>query len=585
MFFTASLHLALAIFGLGLLFKVSTWFRYSFDAGSGNMTPVKRVSAAIKGIILTVFSGKILTLLKVLVLDVILQNRILKEDFLRWLMHMLIYVGFMMLLLMHALEQIISVHIFSEYYSTLNPFFFLRDLFGLMVFAGLGIALYRRFILNVPNLRTNAMDLYAIVILAVVMISGVVLEGVKITSYTVYQEMVADYADSDDPEELMALESVWVKDFGVVSPNVTSPFDQEVMAQGRDMHEMSCAGCHSSPKWAFTGYLTAKILSPIALAMDRAGLPAVLWYIHFMACFIGLAYLPFSKMFHIFASPLSLLANAVMDGEESDPANIATRQIMELDACTHCGTCSLRCSVGVCFEEVSNINIFPSEKLGALKALAAGKKLSEQELMDIQDGLYLCTNCYRCTGVCPSGINLQDLWFNVREALLQRGYPELLALSPLSFYRGLRRDDITEDNYKKPLQVARKAIDDECNLTVVQDDIINLTLTDKRIREVLKKSAQGNSFSYCFSCFTCTTACPVVNSVDNLPEDLGLVPHQIIRAAVVGLSDPIFSSNMLWSCLGCYECQEHCPQGVCITDVFYELKNLAIKNVSGKKPN
>jgi hypothetical protein len=45
-------------------------------------------------------------------------------------------------------------------------------------------------------------------------------------------------------------------------------------------------------------------------------------------------------MFHIIASPISLLVNAVMDNEKSDPANIATRQAMELDACTHCGTCS-----------------------------------------------------------------------------------------------------------------------------------------------------------------------------------------------------------------------------------------------------
>jgi len=29
----------------------------------------------------------------------------------------------------------------------------------------------------------------------------------------------------------------------------------------------------------------------------------------------------------------------------------------------------------------------------------------------------------------------------------------------------------------------------------------------------------------------------------------------------------------------CYLCQEQCPQGVKVTEVLYELKNLAIKNV------
>jgi len=35
---------------------------------------------------------------------------------------------------------------------------------------------------------------------------------------------------------------------------------------------------------------------------------------------------------------------------------------------------------------------------------------------------------------------------------------------------------------------------------------------------------------------------------------------------------------MLWDCLTCYQCQEHCPQNVKVTEVLYGLKNLSIKN-------
>jgi heterodisulfide reductase subunit C len=42
------------------------------------------------------------------------------------------------------------------------------------------------------------------------------------------------------------------------------------------------------------------------------------------------------------------------------------------------------------------------------------------------------------------------------------------------------------------------------------------------------------------------------------------------------LKDLAFGSTMLWDCVTCYQCQEHCPQGVKVTDVLYELKNLAI---------
>ncbi len=588
MFFKASLYIALVVFGFGLIYKISTWFRYNIGTVERETTTSARVSAAIKGIFLTVFSSKILSLLRAFILDVLLQIRTLKESPLRWFMHMCIFYGFMLLLLMHALEKFISAPLFTEYASTeyastLNPFLFLRNLFFALIILGLAIALYRRFILKAPRLLTGAMDHYAIIILAVIMISGVFLEASKIGSYNSYQIMVEDYADTDDEEELKSLEAFWVKEFGVVSPNVKGPFDEDFLAQGQEMHEVSCAACHSLPQWAPVSYGVAKIIKPIALGLDRANVPTFLLYIHFLACFIGLAYLPFSKMFHIFASPLSLLANAVMDGEKSDPANIATRQVMELDACTHCGTCSLQCSVGVSFEEIPNVNILPSEKLASVKALAAGKKLSEQELRDIQEGLYLCTNCYNCTVACPVGINLQDLWFNVREALLQRGYPELLVLSPLSVYRGLKSDEMAQGQYEKPLQLAREAIAEECKSIGGQDKAFDLAQMDKGFKKSLGISAQGSStFSYCFTCTTCSSACPVVRNFDNPREALGLLPHQIIHAAALGLPDMIYTSNMLWTCLGCYECQEHCPQGVRVTDVLYEIKNLAIKHVKEK---
>ena len=91
MFFTASLYVSLVIFGIGLLFRVSTWFRYSLHPAAGELSFAKRVSAAVKGILLTVFSVKILRLIKVFFLDVLLQAPTFKESLLRWRMHMLIY--------------------------------------------------------------------------------------------------------------------------------------------------------------------------------------------------------------------------------------------------------------------------------------------------------------------------------------------------------------------------------------------------------------------------------------------------------------------------------------------------------------
>ena len=578
MFFTISLYIALAVFGLGLLYKISTWFRYRIGLDAREFSAAKRLAAAIKGLALTLLSGKIFTLFRVFILDVLLQIRVLRQDFLRWLMHICLYVGFMLLLLMHALDKFTTAVVFPQYYSTINPFLFLRDLFGFLVIAGIAIALYRRFIMKVPRLCTGGQDYYALIILAVIMISGVLLEATKITSYSKYQEMVEEYTVAADEEELRALETYWVKEFGVVSPTVKAPFDQELLKSGKEAHEMTCAQCHSKPQWAFLGYPTAKIISPIALGLDRANVAKILWYMHFLACWLGLAYLPFSKMFHIFASPLSLLANSVMDKESSIPANIATKQIMELDACTHCGSCTIHCSVGIAFESIPNLNILPSEKIASIKNFASGNHLTEQQIRHMQEGIFLCTNCERCTLVCPVGINLQDMWFSVREALLERGYPEFFMLSPFSYYRGLRRQALVEDGYREPLDRAREAIAAECHL-MSPDKLIPLSPADRAFRGGLSLSAQASTFSVCFGCQTCTTVCPVVANHDNPEETLNLLPHQIMHACGLGVRDLALGANMLWDCLTCYQCQEHCPQGVSVTDVLYELKNEAVKQL------
>jgi heterodisulfide reductase subunit C/nitrate reductase gamma subunit len=580
MFYDIALYVSLAIFGIGMIYKISNWFRRSIGINPSNITTSKRVSAAVKGILGTVFSGKIFILIKVFFVDVILQIRILREDFLRWLMHMLIYGGFMLLLLMHALDGIITEALFSEYASTLNPFMFLRDLFGFMVIVGIGIAIYRRIVMKVPRLKTNPMDSYAIIILAIIMLSGIFLEATKITSHTRYQEMVEEYADTDDEEELRTLESFWVQNFDIVSPTVKGPFEEEILAEGAEFHDMSCAACHSRPGSAFTGYVVAKITKPISLGLDRANMPTLLWYLHFLSCFVGMAYLPFSKMFHIFASPVSLLVNAVMEKEKSDTANIATRQVMELDACTHCGTCSRRCSVAVAFYKTGNMTILPSEKMVFLKDYVSDKDLDEEALRTIQEGAYLCTNCDRCTVVCPVGINLRDLWVNVKEEMIQKKRPVPLVLSQLSFYRSIDRQYLDSKDYSKPLDGSRKAIAAKCELINRPEKIIPLTPINKEFKNKAETSSQATSFTYCYSCENCSTVCPVVENYENPQDVLGLLPHQIMRSLGLGLSDLALGSNMLWDCVTCYQCQEHCPQGVKVTDILYELKNLAIKEAS-----
>jgi heterodisulfide reductase subunit C len=238
----------------------------------------------------------------------------------------------------------------------------------------------------------------------------------------------------------------------------------------------------------------------------------------------------------------------------------------------------MRCSVGTAFEEIPNRYILPSEKIEAVRMFAAGKKIDPFERERIQSGMYLCTNCHKCTDVCPVGINLQQLWFNFREFLLQKGAPELHVLSCLSLYRGLNREKIEPEHYFKVQKLAHEAVSGKDEQ--VHDIGLNPLKIDsgkKQLRDIFNTNTTANTLWACYSCSTCSNSCPVVASYPEPQKVLGLLPHQIIQATKMGLSEPVFTSRMLRDCLWCYACQQNCPQNVQVTDILFELKNLAIR--------
>ncbi len=579
MFFNLTLSISVLIFLFGVFYRVRLWFCLTLADDAEAHTPTQKFSSVAKGVFHIVFSRNILTLLKVIIFDIVFQLRTLKESPYRWAMHILIYYGFILLLLMHGLEPVIAEAYLADYYSTLNPYLFLRDFAGFMVIAGILMAMIRRFFIRPARLQTSSTDIYAVAVVAIVILSGILLEGFKISSYSDFKRMEQQYASLDDEAEINALASYWIQNFGVVNPNLKPPFSKEILSRGEAIHEENCMACHASPLWAFTGYTAAKITAPVVSSVSGTDFVTIIWYVHFLVAFIGLAYLPFSKMFHIVASPISLLANAVMDPETSRPQNFAVKQIMELDACTHCGACTTRCSVGIVLEAIPNLHILPSEKISALKKLAVKNQLEQRDIHLLQEGLYLCTNCHRCTDVCPAGINLQQLWHTVREVLLRQKHPEMLILSPLSLYRGLLSEKMTADQYLGPIKRVAEFVKTSYQ-TDIEDQTLRPDMADPDLRTRLVMSHQSRSFSCCYGCMTCTDACPVMHNYENPQKQLGLVPHQIMQCLHLGYMGMVLGSEMLWACLGCYQCQDHCPQGVHVTDVFYELKNIAVKQAT-----
>jgi heterodisulfide reductase subunit C/nitrate reductase gamma subunit len=556
MLFQILLYSSLFVCLFGLVCRFRLWFKLKIGPDSGRYSAWERFAAVNQCLFGALFSRHAPIFLKTLVLDVLVQIRIMREDFLRWTMHTLIVCGFILLLLMHALSGQISSALFPEYEPTLNPFMFLRNLFGAMVLIGLAIAVIRRLKLPVLKLATRKRDWYAILILAAIIVSGFILEGIKIISAPVFMEMAEDYAYLYE-EELEALKSYWVQDYNMVFPGETLEMDDDTVALGAELHEENCAYCHSRPAWAFVSSPIAGLIKPLAEWSAKVRADRWFWWIHVLICLVGLAILPFTKFFHIFSTPIKLMTRGLITEKCGRPVNVATRRAMELDSCTRCGLCSMNCSVNVHAQCLGNNFILPSEKLYMSTKFALGRRFNSKEILDFQEGSFVCTSCYRCTEVCPVGIDLQDLWLALKQDLINSGFED-----PKAWAKRVRSNQLTNS---------------------LNFDSASRSLGEQPLLTQVGLSAQAEMFSACFQCQTCSGICPVAALYPDPREELDFLPHQVMHALGLGMRDIAMGSRMIWDCTTCYLCQEYCPQGIPVTDIFYELKALSYNGLKNER--
>ena len=122
--------------------------------------------------------------------EVLLQRQVYALSFSRWAVHMLIFYGFIGLVLLYPVDAILKLSgllalsdTMPRYYLEPTGYIIMKtwgDLFGLMLLCGLVLAGVRRLVTRPDQQRNDQADLLLLVLLILITTTGFVLEGLRL---------------------------------------------------------------------------------------------------------------------------------------------------------------------------------------------------------------------------------------------------------------------------------------------------------------------------------------------------------------------------------------------------------------------
>lgn len=361
--------------------------------------------ALVKGVLSTLFSQKILKFIKILFLDGILQRRLFGQNKLRWLMKVLIMIGYPGILIAgHLKVEMMSQfagfpHVIRFFYAPFCDFYYFRDvtvsslnisdalfaisfdLFGAMILTGELIAIYRRFVAKTITFKTSIGDIVAVNLLGGWFILRFFCEATSILTYSV-PTSVAQY---------------WFVAFGL-----------------------------------------SKIIAPLGLPWSSFNY--TLWSLSGLFLAALVAFIPYNKkLWHILTIPAIMFINlmpkeAFAPGTRKISLPLSVKELVGLDSCVKCGSCVDICPVYTQTKQLeitmggffTNLKSFIRKAYGLL-GLFLGPGKTQGLLKEYSEYPYLCTLCGRCAMVCPAFIDVKDLRIATREFMVAKGeYPTVV---------------------------------------------------------------------------------------------------------------------------------------------------------------
>jgi Fe-S oxidoreductase/nitrate reductase gamma subunit len=279
------------------------------------------------------------------ILDTFLQRRILKGELAAGSMHLLIFWGFLLLLIG---TTVLAIHHYLFAFLTGTPYLIFSiamEVAGIILVAGIIWALVRRYIQRVPRLERRIEDAIVPTWFLLAGLTGFALEGLRLA------------------------------------------------------YEQPAWG-----KWSFAGGWIGGIFSP---SMAEAAYPA-LWWGHTLLSLSLIAVIPFTKLFHILGAPASIYLQDFEKSVSSDfdekAGEFDLGDSVFFDACMRCGRC-----VAVCPSAGAKEPFAPRDFIQAMRRslwqahspFGDIRFLFRDEKAEVDKNFWYCTTCRACLEVCP----------------------------------------------------------------------------------------------------------------------------------------------------------------------------------------
>ena len=245
---------AVVIFFLGILSLASIWFSGS-TGNNQDMSPVNKMGQLFTSAMGALFSTRLYAIIKTLILDALLQRRLFRRSRTRWMLHGVIFFPLMLRFGwgLVALAASLWAPRWSGTWSMIDKNHpvcaFLYDVTGLLMFSGIVLICLRKR-RGRPNQQLSGLpkpDWAAFILLGGIIVVGFILEGMRIT----------------------------------------------------------LTGNPQGAQYAFLGYFLGRFFT----GTDLTGSYAYVWYIHAILTGAFVAYLPFSRLFHMIMAPIVLAMN------------------------------------------------------------------------------------------------------------------------------------------------------------------------------------------------------------------------------------------------------------------------------------